>query len=224
MPALRPAATALRAVAILALTATAVAACRSAGPGRGSGVLGAASPAPVPGLSAPAAGVPPSSSTPPTRTGTTLRPPTVRPPTTRPPTSRPPAGDLTISLVGGACGFYSDTGGGLWIAPTLRASWSGPGAFPGANLGFNMKTNYGKATAGGPVTSASPFTWAIGGEPASGNSWVGHTVQITVTIDPGDDVPESNESNNVAVVTFSVPSPLPIPTIASDSSGTIACS
>jgi hypothetical protein len=140
-----------------------------------------------------------------------------------PPTHRVVLGDLTIQHVNDVCGFYTDTGGGLWLNPTLRAGWTGPGPFPAAGLGFSMTTNYGKATAGGPVSSTNPFTWAIGGENAVGNSWLGHTVVITVTIDPGNVVPESNESNNTTTITVHVPAILPFPTAGSNSDGTIAC-
>jgi hypothetical protein len=56
-----------------------------------------------------------------------------------------------------------------------------------------------------------------------GNSWLGHTVVITVTIDPGNVVPESNESNNTATITVHVPATLPFPSAGSNSNGTIAC-
>jgi hypothetical protein len=131
-------------------------------------------------------------------------------------------GDLTIRHVNDVCGFYTDTAGGLWLAPTLRAGWTGPGPFPAANLGFSMTTNFGDS-AGGPVSSTTAFTWAIGGENAVGNSWLGKTVVITVTIDPGNVVPETNESNNTAKITVYVPAKLPFPAVGSNSNGTIAC-
>ena len=135
--------------------------------------------------------------------------------------SRGVRGDLTIRLVGNACGFYSDTSGGLWLKPTLQAGWTGSGPFPVAGLSFNMTTNYGKATAAGPVSSTNPFTWAIGGEPAV--VWLGRTVVITVTIDPGNVVPETNESNNTATITVAMPSALPFSPSGSNPNGTILC-
>jgi hypothetical protein len=137
---------------------------------------------------------------------------------THPPTLRAVLGDLTIRQVNDVCGFYTDTDGGLWINPTLRVGWTGPGPFPAAGLGFSMTTSPGNATAGGPVTSTNPFTWAIGVAKGSVSSWLGHTVVITVTIDPGNVVPESNESNNVTTITVAVPGTPP-----SNPNGTIAC-
>jgi hypothetical protein len=115
-------------------------------------------------------------------------------------------GDLTIHLAG-PCTWYQDVTGALWIAPTLAASWTGPGAFP--PNAFNMTSNYGKTTAGGPVTSTAPFTWAIGGEPTAGNSFLGHTVQLTVTINPGHTVAESDYTNNITVISVSAPATPP---------------
>jgi hypothetical protein len=161
-----------------------------------------------------------------TRAPITLRPTVTPRPSrsVRPPiTTRPALGDLTIHLASRDCGFYSDTGGGLWLNPTLQVNWTGSGAFPSANLGFAMHTNYGKATAGGPVHSTAPFTWAIGGEPSIGNSWLGHTVKITVTIDPGNDVPETNETNNTTTITVSIPATLPFAPNGSNGDYTIIC-
>jgi hypothetical protein len=145
------------------------------------------------------------------------------PPTTatHPPTPPQVLGDLTIRLVGDGCGVYIDTDGGLWLNPTLQVAWSGPGPFPAPWLGFSMTTNYGAATAGGPVSSTNPFTWGIGGEPLLGNSWLGQTVVITVTIDPGNAVPESNESNNTATITVVMPAAFGFS--GSNLSGTIPC-
>jgi hypothetical protein len=132
-------------------------------------------------------------------------------------------GDLTIRLARGDCGFYSDTSGGLWLNPRLVVGWTGAGPFPSTDLGFNMATNYGKATAGGPISSTTPFTWAIGGEPAVNNAWLGHTVKITVTLAPAPGV-ESNTANDVTVITVAVPSPLPFAANGSDGDYTIPCS
>jgi hypothetical protein len=128
--------------------------------------------------------------------------------TVPPPTFSPPAllGDLTISRAGG-CIWYRDSADGLWIAPTLAAGWNLPTAFP--SNAFRMTSNYGKQTAGGPVTSTAPFLWAIGGEPTWGNSFLGHTVVLTATIDPVHTVTESNESNNTTTVTLAVPATPP---------------
>jgi hypothetical protein len=115
-------------------------------------------------------------------------------------------GDLTIHLAGG-CTWYQDSLGELWLDPTLAASWTGPAPFP--STAFSMTSNYGKHTAGGPVTSSAPFTWAIGGEPTAGNAFLGHTVKLTVTIDPGNSIVETNEGDNVAVVTVTVPATPP---------------
>ena len=126
-----------------------------------------------------------------------------------PPLPFPPPvllGDLTIHLAGG-CIWYRDSADGLWIAPTLAASWTLLGAFP--SNAFRMTSNYGKQTAGGPVTSTAPFLWAIGGEPTWGNSFLGHTVVLTATIDPVHTVTESNESNNTTTVTLAVPATPP---------------
>jgi hypothetical protein len=82
-----------------------------------------------------------------------------------------------------------------------------------------MKANYGKAAAGGPVSSTNPFTWATGGEPVVGNAWLGHTVVLTVTIDPGSVVPESNTLNKTATITVAVPLSLSPPGL----NGTIPC-
>jgi hypothetical protein len=43
------------------------------------------------------------------------------------------------------------------------------------------------------ASSTVPFSCAIGGEPAVGNSWPGYTVKITAITDPGNDVPGSND-------------------------------
>jgi hypothetical protein len=128
-----------------------------------------------------------------------------------------PRGDLTIHLAG-PCTWYQDVDGNLWLNPTLAASWTGPAPFP--SNGFSMISNYGKKTAGGPVTSAAPFTWAIGGEPTAGNAFLGHTVKLTVTIDPVHTVAETNEANNVTVVTVVVPS---TPPPSSGTEETITC-
>ncbi len=122
-----------------------------------------------------------------------------------PPLPFPPPvllGDLTIHLAGG-CIWYRDSADGLWIAPTLAAGWNLLSPFP--SNAFRMTSNYGKQTAGGPVTSTAPYLWAIGGEPTWGNSFLGHTVILTATIDPVHTVTESNESNNTTTVTLSVP-------------------
>ena len=100
----------------------------------------------------------------------------VKPADAAPPPAGPPPvllGDLTIYRAGG-CIWYRDSVDGLWIAPTLAAGWNLPGAFP--SNAFRMTSNYGKQTAGGPVTETTPFPWAIGGEPTSGNAFLGHTV------------------------------------------------
>jgi hypothetical protein len=130
---------------------------------------------------------------------------------------------LTIRLVDNKCGFYSNTTGGLWLAPTLQVGWTGPGPLPVADLAFAMTTNYGTATAGGPLSSTNPFTWAIGGEPSVGNAWLGRTVVITAVIDPGNQIPETNESNNTVKIGVTMPSTLPFPPNGSNSDGTISC-
>jgi hypothetical protein len=115
----------------------------------------------------------------------------------------PPPGDLTIHLVG-PCTFYADIDGYLWINPTLQAQWAGTWApFPATD--FNMKTNYGKATAGGPINNTTPFTWAIGGETPAADSWLGRTILLTVTINPAHDVSETNYTNNVTLISVHVP-------------------
>jgi hypothetical protein len=217
----------LRCITLAALVAINLTACKSSHPSAGAGAQ-----LPIPVTAVPT--TPPVIATPsPTATLIVRVPVTLHPTVTPHPTviphpsstaRRPVLGDLTIHLVRGGCGFYSDTSGGLWLNPRLEAGWTGPGPFPAANLGFSMTTNYGKATAGGPVTSTTPFTWAIGGEPAVGNAWLGHTVKITVTIDPGNDVAETNESNNVAIITVVVPASLPFSASGSNGDYKIPCS
>ncbi len=211
----------LRYAALAILVAGALAACKSSQPpgtAGGAGAVSVTTPSPTTPTLAPTLVAHPPVTAHPT--------PTPHPTLVLDPTAtRRPAGDLTIYLArGDYCGFYSDTSGGLWLNPRLVVGWTGPGPFPSANLGFSMTTNYGKHTAGGPVHSTAPFTWAIGGEPAVGNAWLGHTVKITVTIDPGNDVPETDESNNVAVITVPVPAPLPFSPTGSDGDYTIPCS
>ncbi|MBV1853610.1 hypothetical protein [Catellatospora tritici] len=132
------------------------------------------------------------------------------------PAAAMPAGDLTIHRAG-TCEWYQDSAANLWIAPVLAANWTGT-TFP--SNAFNMRSNYGKRTAGGPVTSAAPFRWAIGGEPTAGNSFLGHTVLLTATIDPINTVYELDESNNTTVITVPVPA---TPPPASGTVVTIPC-
>lgn len=121
---------------------------------------------------------------------------------TGPPTGFRPVGDLTITLVGG-CTWHVDPAGGLWLRSTLQAFWTGPTAFP-AN-GFRMTANYGAKTASGSVTSSAPFASAIGGEPATGNDFLGHAVRLTIKIDPTNVVAETVETNNVTFIEVVVP-------------------
>jgi hypothetical protein len=117
-------------------------------------------------------------------------------------------GDLTIGLARpDDCTWYVATDG-LWINPVLLVHWTGVPVAP-ATVSFNMTTNYGKHTAGGALQPNVAHQWAIGGEAVSGNSWLGHTVIITVTVDPTLEVTESNESNNTATITLNVPATAP---------------
>jgi regulator of protease activity HflC (stomatin/prohibitin superfamily) len=109
---------------------------------------------------------------------------------------------------GDAASVYSGSGGGgyeingadqLTLAPTLQAGWTGPGYFPGGPAGvqFTMTTNYGESRPG-TLTSTTPAAYPIDAQFAPGTRWLGHTMVITVTIDPDNVVAESNESNNTA--------------------------
>jgi hypothetical protein len=141
---------------------------------------------------------------------TTIPAPTAPPIVKTTPASSPPVraglGDLTIHLAG-TCTWFQDTTKGLWINPTLAASWTGPGPFP--PTAFGMTSNYGTTGAGGPINSTAAFKWAIGGQPTAGNAFLGHTVLLTVTINPGHTVPEINYTNNITVITVSVPTTPP---------------
>ncbi len=167
----------------------------------------------------------PSASTEPTSPPTTPAPtPTA---TGSSPLTPRPLGDLTIVL-DGACSWYLDAEGGLWLNPTLSARWTGPAPWP--PNAFSMLANVGTRTAGGLVpestgfdTDPDPrrarFTWAIGGEAPS--VFAGKTVTLTVRIDvvgPTGEVPETNESNNTLSIDVAVPA-----TGYSTSESTIPC-
>jgi hypothetical protein len=133
-------------------------------------------------------------------------------------------GDLTIQLVGTTCGYEINGAGQLTLAPTLQAGWTGPGYFPGGPAGvqFTMTTNYGESRPG-TLTSTTPAAYPIDGQYAPGNRWLGHTVMITVTIDPDNAVAESNESNNTTMVYADVPNDLPLPVSGLPPTLTVPC-
>jgi hypothetical protein len=190
------------ALAVLALAAT-LTACKAA---------------PVPAAVPPEVRVPTATPTPtPTTPGRATAAPTTTPPTRATAPTLRPLGDLTIHLAGG-CVEYQDSGGGLWLNPTMAAVWTGPAPFP-ANA-VAMTANPSGSEAGGPVTSAAPFTRAIGGQPVKNNAMLGHTVTLTVTIDPVNTVPETNEANNVTTISVVVPS---TPPPASGAEQTVRC-
>jgi hypothetical protein len=117
-------------------------------------------------------------------------------------------GDLSIFLAA-PCTLYNNFAGDLWISLTIQPSWTSASAgFPATN--YTLSTSPGTTTSSGPITSATQFTAAVGGQLPSDDHWLGQQVVITVTINPNHDVPESNYNNNMNKIVAWMPGRLPV--------------
>ncbi len=197
----------LAVVAVSALAATHTGPFRNASAdGSGRGTTPRVTPV---GTTPPPASQPPAS-----------QPPASQPPVSQPPVSQPPAsqpagpdagavGDLEIRSQGASCDFVPNGSldGGDEVIVWLHVTWTGD-APPGQLVPIAVATTSGDSGQLNVSVSNSPTgTAAISFVPQPSD--FGTTLQITITVDPANVIPETDPDNNVSHVSFALPGPRP---------------